>query len=325
MKQIMESLVLGGQNKVKLRYFNVQNEFKLYVVEGDGREQIVFEENKDYILDRKNGLICRTDCSRIPDFSTHALNDLSVFTLQDGDGKYSNKEHIVFADYEFDERGQFTTEYLANRLAERNGNKGKLSAFLAQKENIKLLVFGDSISCGCEARDVQNMYFNRFVDFLKLSCDKDVSVVNMSRGGYNTDSIKEDFEKKVKLESADLAFIAFGMNDHCQYDGEDVVSVDKYEKNINYFLDNLKVDLPVLISPCKPNFLWKTTGKYITEFVAVLNKISKERNIPFVNVTELWQTELDAGKRPCDMLNNNVNHPTDYGHYVYFLALKALL
>lgn len=64
----------------------------------------------------------------------------------------------------------------------------------------------------------------------------------------------------------------------------------------------------------------------ISEFICgAVKKISVERKIHFANVSELWQTELNSGKRSVDLLNNNVNHPTDYGHYVYFESLKALL
>jgi hypothetical protein len=36
----------------------------------------------------------------------------------------------------------------------------------------------------------------------------------------------------------------------------------------------------------------------------------------------LWQEELAAGKSHESLLLNNLNHPNDYGHEVYYKALK---
>lgn len=323
-QQLQETLVLCGQNKTKLRYDLLGERFKLYSLDKDCYEVKVYSEGIDYELDRKNGFISRTEESVIPDYCMHSFYGKGVFDLKDYDGKYSNKDYIVFADYNFDEKN-LTTEYFAEQIAAKYNNK-KIFAEYNPPKNINILVFGDSISCGYEARFNENIYYNRFANYIRSEYKLATETTVLSKAGYNTENIKDHFEKFVKGKQTDIALIAFGMNDQNCINGEPSVSSEKYYENINYFLDNIRCTIsPILISPCKPNVLWNLSSRYLNLYVEQLEKISIERKIPFANVSELWQTELDSGKRNIDMLNNNVNHPTDYGHYVYFESLKALL
>ena len=323
-KQLQESLVLCGQNKTKLRYNLLGERFKLYSLDKDGCEVKVYSEGIDYISDRKNGLIFRTEKSAIPDYCTHPFYGKGVFDLEDYGGKYSNNDYIVFTDYYYNE-GNITTEFFAEQIAAKYNNK-KIFANNPPEKNVDILVFGDSISCGCEARLKENIYYNRFADYLNIRYGVNTKLTVLSKGGYNTENIKEHFNKFVKGKRTGIALIAFGMNDQNCINGEPSVLPERYYENINYFLDNIKCDItPILISPCKPNELWNLSCRYLNLYAEQLKKISVERKIHFANVSELWQTELNSGKRSVDLLNNNVNHPTDYGHYVYFESLKALL
>jgi hypothetical protein len=41
------------------------------------------------------------------------------------------------------------------------------------------------------------------------------------------------------------------------------------------------------------------------------------------DVFDNWQT-LAARKKPEDMLGNNINHPNDFGHWIYFQVFEAM-
>ena len=47
--------------------------------------------------------------------------------------------------------------------------------------------------------------------------------------------------------------------------------------------------------------------------------------MPLADVQALWERELAHGKRLCDLLLNDVNHPTSYGHYLYAAMLETLI
>jgi len=63
----------------------------------------------------------------------------------------------------------------------------------------------------------------------------------------------------------------------------------------------------------------------MSEYVEQLSRIAKSRELPFADVCALWKSELESGKTADDLLANGINHPTDYGHYLYSLMLKTLL
>ncbi len=321
-KQIQESIVLINTEKTKLRYNLIGNDFKLYQMDNELHIK-EFVENVDYTLDKKNGLLSRTINSSIPNYGKQSFYDKGVFDLNDYDGKYDNKDFIIFADYSFDETN-LTTEDYAKEIA-KNKNQFECLAGYMNRTNLDLLIFGDSISCGYEARDWKNIYYNRLSRYITEKYKANVTLEVLSKAGYTTESVKEHFDRYIKDKRTDVAIIAFGMNDQNCIDGVPYVSPEKYFQNVNYFLDNINCEItPILLSFCQPNPRWNLTNRYISSYIKQLEKISKEREIPFVNIYELWQTEINAGKRSVDLLNNNVNHPTDYGHYIYFEGIKAL-
>ncbi len=57
----------------------------------------------------------------------------------------------------------------------------------------------------------------------------------------------------------------------------------------------------------------------------VAENAAKELGCPYADANLLWNENLAAGKRPEDLLSNGINHPADYGHYLYYLALKQLI
>ena len=323
--QTRESLVLEGTGKIKLRYYRVSDGFTLYSVDKTGKPDKVYQENVDYVLDRQNGYIWRTENSTIPDYATHGGFGKGMFTLQDFGGKYENGDFMVYADYTALLKGEKTTQQYANIFARKRGDYRKLSNSIQAGEEIEILIFGDSISCGGEAQDPANIYYNRLAAYLEKTYGCKVTLTNKSKAGYNTEEVREHFEEYVKGDTTDFLILAFGMNDQNVFSGENPVTPEIYGNNLRYYLENVTCrKSAILLSPCKPNPFWNHSSKRLQEYVFALEQLAEEYGLPFANVTELWQSELDCGKRPRDLLNNNVNHPTDYGHYVYFTAFQAL-
>ena len=52
-------------------------------------------------------------------------------------------------------------------------------------------------------------------------------------------------------------------------------------------------------------------------------QVAREERCAFADVYRLW-ISIASRKKPEDLLGNNINHPNDYGHWLYFQALQGL-
>ena len=48
-----------------------------------------------------------------------------------------------------------------------------------------------------------------------------------------------------------------------------------------------------------------------------------EKQCAFADVYRPWM-KIAFRKKPEDMLANNINHPNDFGHWIYFQALEKM-
>jgi hypothetical protein len=59
------------------------------------------------------------------------------------------------------------------------------------------------------------------------------------------------------------------------------------------------------------------------DYAAATAAVADELNLAFVDVYGPWMKVL-ARKDPESMLGNNINHPNDFGHWLYLEALTSL-
>ena len=52
-------------------------------------------------------------------------------------------------------------------------------------------------------------------------------------------------------------------------------------------------------------------------------QVAREKHCAFADVYHLWM-QITGKKKPEDLLGNNINHPNDFGHWIYFQALQAV-
>ena len=52
-------------------------------------------------------------------------------------------------------------------------------------------------------------------------------------------------------------------------------------------------------------------------------RVAAETDCAFADVYTRWQA-LNGRKKPEDVLGNNINHPNDYGHWIYFTVLESI-
>lgn len=111
---------------------------------------------------------------------------------------------------------------------------------------LKIVAFGDSLTQG----NAIGGEFENWTEIVSIECN--VEVVNSGIGGNTTLMAKKRFKDDVLNHNPDIVFINFGMNDHLLNNyGENFVSLDDFEENICFFIDELrKINaIPVLFTP----------------------------------------------------------------------------
>jgi hypothetical protein len=79
----------------------------------------------------------------------------------------------------------------------------------------------------------------------------------------------------------------------------------------------------VLCSAFPPNPRWVHGTQRMGEYAAATARVAAETGCALADVFRNWQV-LAARKRPEDLLANNINHPNDFGHWIYYQVLSAM-
>jgi Lysophospholipase L1 and related esterases len=287
----------------------------------------VFQENVDYVVDYERGLIRRTANSRIPDWSQHPMYGVRNFDhLLYRD--YSNLPYTVYAKYEYTADREETVGDV-KRAAEI---LPRTVAKLTSASPVKYAVLGDSISTGGEASSADCAFFGRLSRYLRerFAADSgaEITIVNKAVGGETSEGGAARVERDVLPLEPDLVTVGYGMNDQNLFATGLAVPPNDFVRNIETIIRRIRnhhdCDI-ILITPCSPNPLWKHASGKTKDYAEALRELGMKHNIGVADVYAVWEEALAAGKTPESLLLNNINHPNDYGHELYFIALKRLL
>ncbi|MFC5403204.1 SGNH/GDSL hydrolase family protein [Cohnella soli] len=327
-KQQAEAFVFMKEEALPLRYKPIAGEpvsarNRSKAVSGDSVE---YEEGKDYIIDYDQGTIRRTEGSRIPDGTLHPLYGVSEFDHT----KYpdfSNQIYTVYVDYatESETKG----ESLSARDIESSGWLKRLASKLAAGEEAVYVVYGDSISSGGEASEESLAYFGRFADTLSgIYPEARIRIVNKSIGGEDTSGGASRVNEDVVPLQPDLVSIGYGMNDQNKQPVGNTTSLEAFEQNLRYMIDSIRkagdTDI-LLVTPCEPNPNWQYTSGKTSLYADVIRRLGEEFGIGVADAHAEWTAELAAGKTHESLLLNNINHPNDYGHWIYSKSFVSML
>jgi hypothetical protein len=58
-------------------------------------------------------------------------------------------------------------------------------------------------------------------------------------------------------------------------------------------------------------------------YAEATQSVAAEVNAPYADVFGVWEHVLKR-KDPSSLLGNNINHPNDFGHWLYVVALEGL-
>ncbi|MBI2425227.1 MAG: SGNH/GDSL hydrolase family protein [Candidatus Hydrogenedentes bacterium] len=313
-----DSLVLAGTAPGNLCLADVVRDTVTVrnTYEPDQPHTVLYEEGVDYTIDYGKGAIARTPDSRIPDFSTNMLYGQKDFDHNQFTG-FGNAAHFVFADYVSRTGFSFAQPVAQPALLP------KTLAKLQAGGPFKLLAYGDSITAGGDASARHLQFQEHYARHLAALFPKAmIEVENGATGGDSTVQGLARLEEKVLTRSPDLVLVGFGMNDH----NINSVPVDQFEENLVTIVTRIRETTgaeAILYSAFPPNDDWKYGSHRMEAYAAATQRAAERLQCAFADVYGLWMRVLER-KDPPSLLGNNINHPNDFGHWLYFQALTSV-
>jgi acyl-CoA thioesterase-1 len=312
-----ESLVFVGEQPSRLAFVPMsESRFALRNSYLPGTNSIRYVEGRDYAVDYSLGTVRRLSGSRIPDFQTNVLFGKSDFDHTHFPG-YGNGPFFAFAEYSFVK----TSEWPVQR-----SQKQFLTSTLAKLKTggeVKIVAFGDSITAGGEACSPSLIFWQRWGSWLEQKYPRaKISAVNGATGGDTTIQGLERLQAKVLNEKPDLLLIAFGMNDH-NIGGP---TIPQFEQNLTHMVERIRGATGaevVLMSTFPPNPKWHYGTHRMADYADATSRVAERCGCAYADVFRNWEN-LTSNKKPEDLLANNINHPNDFGHWIYFQVLTAL-
>jgi acyl-CoA thioesterase I len=277
---------------------------------------VVYEEGRDYALDAEAGTIARTADSRIPDFSTNVLYGQKEFDHSKFPG-FGNAAFFVYVDYTTENGFPLTQETNQAALLP------KMAAALRAGGPFKIIAYGDSITAGGDASAVHLRFQQRYAKDLAARFPKaKIEVENGATGGDTTIQGLSRLQEKVLDRAPGLVLMGFGMNDH----NVNSVPLDKFEENLITLATRIREATGaeiIMFSTFPPNPDWMHSSHSMDKYAAATRRAAEKANCAYADVNAVWMKVLERKDAP-SLLGNNINHPNDFGHWIYFQALKSV-
>jgi lysophospholipase L1-like esterase len=319
-RQTGESVVLVGEAPANLAFAPVLSEpATVRSTYRDGLPQTIhYQPGQDYLLDA-SGEIRRTPDSRIPDFGTNILYGKEDFRHDQFPG-FGNGAFFVYVDYAHKEKWQQPPGMTEVGVARLPKMRQKLEA----GEKVRIVAFGDSITTGGEASEPGLIFWERWAAALRARYPRaSIETINGATGGDTTAQGLQRLQEKVLQQKPDLVLIGFGMNDHNR-EGYGV-PLDTFAANLRTMIGRIRASTDaeiLLFSAFPPNPRWHFGSHNMEAYADATERTAREEGCAFADVYHFW-ISLASRKKPEDLLANNINHPNDFGHWIYFEALQA--
>jgi len=319
-KIIGESLVLIKNEPAKLALDHLVGAIELRSACQPNANTKYYKYGVDYTVDYENGTISRTSNSSIPDYSTHIMYGKSGFKhLEYGAySKWTNTPYFVYIDY---------SSTNSNKFAAKNDQSVYLTKTrkkLESGDTLTIAWYGDSITAGGEASSVSLSFTAMYVKFLKTKFHRaNISSKNVSVPGYSSAQGIESLDAKFGSIIPDLVFIGFGMNDH-NIGGPEP---ELFKENLKTLANLIRSKYPaevVLFSAFPPNDNWYSGTHRMQLFAEATKQAAIDSKCAYVDVYAVWSNVL-IRKTPSSLLSNNINHPNDFGHWLYLQAFEAMI
>ena len=287
-------------------------EYVISVTSADKTKE--YEEGRDYTV--QGNLLTLTPDSRIFCFTEEEMifdekRRGECFRTLDGrfslfhEGHFFHDRQIAVTYKKKPSAPIFTQNFVGNRLP-RTMEK------LEKDKSLRLVVFGDSISCGCNSSSFSGVppYLPKWDQLLCMGLWRkygaSVELINTAVGGQSSPWAADTATERVGSHQPDLAIIAFGMNDRMRE--------DEFCANIKRVMENTRSVSPqtefLLCATSFPNPILDGFTAYQHKYYGALKTLEAE-GVAVISFGDM-QSALMKTKRYEDLSGNNVNHPNDF-------------
>jgi hypothetical protein len=277
---------------------------------------IIYAEDEDYTIDYNNGTIARTAGSRIPDYAKYNLFEKKDFD-HNNFPNYSNNPYFIWVDYASIQKSIFTNNTLQeNQLPKFTGK-------LEKGEPVLVLSYGNSIAAGSEASSHRFRFQNRWVQYLQnLYPAAKIDLQDASIPGYTSLEAIAYWETYIGKKNPDLVLLGWGMNEA----NVGAMTPSAYKSNLIKLvqMSREQKNAEVIIFSCfRPNDNWHYSSHSMELYTQAAKEAAAISGCAFVDVYDIFE-KVFARKDQPSLLANNINHPNNFGHWLYFQAFKSL-
>ena len=276
----------------------------------------IYLEGIDYIVDYEKGEIQRTINSSIPDYSKHVLYEKKDFDHTKFTD-FSNHPYFIWVDY---------ATKNGERLAQPNDQTKYLVNFRKKLESgqpVSIVSYGNSITAGGEASSTAFRFQSVYGNYLKsIFPQANFKIDDVSIPGYSSKQGIEWWDTYIGKTSPDLVLVGWGMNDHNKGGN----SPEQFRKNLVKLVAMIKERKNaevILYSAFPPNDDWHYGSHSMELYAAATKQAALEANCAYVDVYSTWM-KVFKRKDQSSLLGNNINHPNDFGHWLYAQAFEAM-
>ena len=188
----------------------------------------------------------------------------------------------------------------------------KMAKKLKQKEPLKIVLLGDSITEGYNSSGLTGAppylptWGELLAEQLRRHYKTEVELINNAVAGKKSAWGIETAKERAGVYRPDLVIIAFGMND--------TLIPDEFVKNITMIMEKIREDVPeaefLLCATTLPNAILQGFNAYQGEYGEALKQL-KQKGVGVADFGQMHR-KLLGRKRFIDMTGNNVNHPNDF-------------
>ena len=313
-----ESLVLAATQPGRLCFDSLVK--KTVIVRSTYQRQFanskIYIEGVDYIVDYDKGEIQRTIHSSIPDYSKHVLYEKKDFDHTKFTD-FSNHPYFVWVDY-LTKNGE--------RLAKPNDQSKYLVNFRKKLESgqaLSIVSYGNSITAGGEASSTEYRFQAIYGNYLKsIFPQSNFKIEDVSIPGYSSKQGIEWWDTYIGKTTPDLVLVGWGMNDHNKSGN----SPEQFKKNLIKLVGMIKERKNaevILYSAFPPNDDWHYGSHSMELYAEATKQAAIEAHCAYVDVYSTWM-KVFKRKDQSSLLGNNINHPNDFGHWLYAQAFEAM-
>jgi acyl-CoA thioesterase I len=292
-----------------------------------------FDEGRDYVWKPGSDVLTLTANSRIP-FKTWAQlhppkgSPMSLGEAADGKSSLFFEEFgkvfqglQIAVTYEHKEKWN-------GRIPQSAGKELARTIAKLKAKQLKLMVFGDSVSAGAgasgnfHAPPNQPSYTELVAEGLRARYGADITLKNLSEGGQDTTwAVK--MSSNAAAQNPDLVIVGFGGNDATRG-----ISAESFAQNMQTVIDTIRKTSPnadfILIATMTANPDWPESKAILCQqYRDALFRLAGP-GVAVADEFSIWQGMLKT-KKFLDLTANGINHPNDFGHRVYAQVVLQLL